>query len=76
MLVLRFTTSVVTRPGERPEIVVARCPEDLGKTTTEKMQGKFEMLSRFANITRQNKPVLRECWQLEEGGAVGGVAQV
>ena len=36
MLVLRFTTSVVTRPGDCPEIVVTRCPEDLGKTATEK----------------------------------------
>jgi hypothetical protein len=76
MLVFRFATPMVTRPGERPEIVVARCPEDLGKTTTEKTQGKFEMLSRFANITRQNEPVLRELWQLEEGGTICGVAQV
>ena len=34
------------------------------------------MLSRFANVTRQNEPILRECWQLEEGGTVCGVAQV
>jgi hypothetical protein len=51
MLVLRFATSVVTHLGECPEIVVAGCPEDLGKAATEQTEGKLEVLSRLAHIT-------------------------
>ena len=66
----------IGRMARAPELVIAGRPDDLAEPWRQLAQGEHEMLGRFADVARDDQPVVREVAELEERFPVRAMAEV